>query len=81
MEMTQENIKIDIPGNLLVECPLTQKKLRAVKNCQGCVHFKGLLDRFPGAAHMRFAQRYMIGCRYPFGRALFEVAEETDDSP
>lgn len=73
------NDTVDVPAGVYVECPLAKKKLRPVSACAGCEHYAGLLDRFPGAQHLPFAQRYMAACRYPFGRALFEV--DTDAGP
>ena len=67
---------VDVPRGLLVECPLVKKKLRAIEHCQGCEHFAGLLDQFPGAAHLDFCKRHMVACRFPFGRAIYEIAEE-----
>ena len=67
---------VDVPRGLLVECPLVEKKLRAIEHCQGCEHFAGLLDQFPGAAHLAFSKRHMVACRFPFGRAIYEISEE-----
>lgn len=72
--------EVTVPNTALVECPLAGKKLRAVSRCVGCEHFQGILDRFPGSTKLRFSQRYMVACRYPFGRAIFELEEGVSDA-
>jgi hypothetical protein len=70
--------EIEVPSNVLVECPLVGKKLQPISKCLSCQHYAAMLDRFPGAVHLSFSKRFMVGCKYPFGRALFEIAESND---
>lgn len=74
--MSDEPKTVNVPHGVLVECPLVKKRLRPVERCQGCEHFAGLLDQFPGGDHLDFSKRHMVACRFPFGRALFEVTSE-----
>lgn len=65
---------IDVPADLRVDCPKKPKGLlSAIESCRGCEHFNGMVDRFPGAKHLAFTQRYMVACRHPFGRAIYEI--------
>lgn len=55
--------QVDVPANAHVHCPLVGFKLRQVSKCMACPHFGGAVqDRFPGAAHLSFAQRYVVPC-------------------
>lgn len=55
--------QVEIPPTAVVNCPLVGFKLRQVSKCMSCQHFAGALqDRFPGADHMAFTQRYCVPC-------------------
>lgn len=56
--------QVDVPTSALVHCPLVGFKLRQVAKCLECQHMQGgaLVDRFPGAVHLAFAQRYTVPC-------------------
>jgi hypothetical protein len=70
---------VDIPGSVLVRCPLVEFKLRPIaKHCPTCPHFKGLADRFPGSSQHSFVQRYLLRCQGAVtNREVFEI-ERTD---
>lgn len=72
MSETKEPRQVELPDNVFVECPLAGKKLIPIVRCNGCEHYVGLLERFPDEK-IPFAKRFMVGCRHPFARALFEV--------
>ncbi len=65
---------IQVPDNMLVECPRAGRRLRAVSVCLTCEDYVGLVERLPDAK-TPFAKRFMVGCRYPFARAIFEMEE------
>lgn len=56
--------QVDVPASALVHCPLVGFKLRQVAKCLECEHMQGraLVDRFPGAVQLAFAQRYTVPC-------------------
>lgn len=56
--------EVDVPESMRVHCPLAGFKLRQVSKCLACPHMAGgaLVDRFPGAAHLSFGQRYSVPC-------------------
>lgn len=62
--MHEQQDQIEIPDSMRVHCPLAGFKLRQVSKCLECPHMEGgaLVDRFPGATHLGFAQRYSVGC-------------------
>ena len=73
--------RVELPANINVECPQVGRRLRAVGACNGCEHYVGLRERFADDK-LAFAQRYQVGCRFPFARGLFEVvSEETEEQP
>lgn len=69
---------ITIPGNVYVQCPLVGKKLRAVSACLECEHYAGFRQRFQSDKYP-FAVNYQVACRFPFGRALFEMEVKADE--
>ena len=60
----EQALQVDVPASALVHCPLVGFKLRQVAKCLECEHMQGraLVDRFPGAAQLSFAQRYTVPC-------------------
>lgn len=72
----EQHQPIEVPNNVLVECPRAGRRLRAVSACLTCEDYVGLHERFPDAK-APFAKRFMVGCRHPFARAIFEM-EVTD---
>jgi hypothetical protein len=73
-----EKRQVELPDNVFVECPKAGKRLIPALRCNLCEHYVGMVERFPGE-NIPFAKRYMVGCRHPFARALFEV--ELNASP
>jgi hypothetical protein len=66
---------IEIPTNVLVQCPRVQFNFARMGACVGCDYFAGLDDRFPGSSHP-FAVRYLVKCTHqPVRRELKELAE------
>lgn len=70
---------IEVPANVYVQCPLTGKRLRPVRTCLDCEHYVTLHERIESDA-IPFAQRMMVGCKYPTGRLMFEL-ENIDVRP
>ncbi len=66
---------VDIPATAVLHCPLAGDKLRQVSKCLECPKFGGALqDRFPGAVHLPFTQRYTVPCfARPVSRAMQEL--------
>lgn len=70
--MTEQQTTIDVPDNVYVHCPLASFKLRAVRECEPCPHFKGLADRAPTIPD--FGARFMVLCiGDPVKRMIQEV--------
>lgn len=67
--------EVEIPATAVVHCPLVDFKLRQVAKCMDCPKFGGALqDRFPGAAHLSFTQRYAVPCfDKPVSRQMTEL--------
>jgi len=70
---------VEVPANVYVQCPLIGRRLRQARQCLGCEYYVTLHERIDGE-DIPFAQRMMIGCKFPTGRPLFEV-EEPDGGP
>lgn len=74
--MEQEKVAVqtvDVPALVRVHCPLVQFKLREVKLCIGCPHFRGLADRFP-EGDKKFTERFSVSCAgLPTQRQLVEL--------
>ncbi len=72
-----EQQTVDVPANVYVHCPLTGFKMRAVRDCESCPHFKGLADRATTIAD--FGQRFLVLCvGEPAKRQIHEVAVAGD---
>lgn len=73
--MTDKKQEVTIAGDLRVDCPKRARGvLSSISECKdGCEHFAGVLDRFPDGKHLPTPQRFMVACRFPFGRAIYEI--------
>lgn len=67
---------VEIPRATFVECPAIGMTLRRVQACAACEFHKGLSERIGG--ERPFHQRFMVGCAFPVGRAIFAAEEVTD---
>lgn len=66
---------IELPAQLLVECPMVGK-LRRLTACAACAHHRGLTaPRFPGNPDLAFALQHQVACGYPIARRILEPEE------
>lgn len=61
MSLPEEEETVEIPADVMVQCPLVKFALRPVSKCAECIKFGGLEDRFPGSP-AAFAARYVLKC-------------------
>lgn len=65
--------EVAIPPDVLVQCPLKTFKHRPAVKCDGCAHFEGLADKFPGNTQFAFEDRYSVLCTAPVARKLLRI--------
>lgn len=73
--MSEPAHEVEIPARVLVRCPMRSFDQRFASHCEGCEHFAGLTDLFPGSAYA-FQRRYAVRCRWPVDRELSSLASD-----
>ena len=67
---------VDIPINILRNCPMERRELHRVRNCKGCAWFNGVVQTtYNDKTEMQFNEKYAINCGFPVDRKCTSIGD------